>query len=336
MKSSSEAPLLIYQADARPGIERFPHKKGFGYRMPDGTLVTDSTTLARIKTLAIPPAWTDVWISLLANSHLQATGRDAKGRKQYKYHVLWREQQEKDKFDRLVDFSECLPRIRERVQSDLSLPALPREKILAAVVSLLENTLIRVGNDEYALQNRTYGLTTLRNRHVRIQGATIKFFFRGKSGKKHNITLHDQRLARIIKRCQSLPGQELFEYIDSVGEHHDITSQDVNAYIRSAGGGGFTAKDFRTWQGTVLAVSALIKRGIPRRSSLRKKNIVVTTSEVAGILGNTAAVCRKSYIHPIIFEKYLKGEFPSLDCQETSNNYGLTWEERVALAFISK
>ena len=245
-RSSARAVGLRYSTDSRPGITRKRSGRGFSYRRPDGELIHDKATLARIRALAIPPAWTEVWICPDASGHLQATGRDAKGRKQYRYHDLWRAGRDDAKFERLIDFARVLPRIRERCDVDLSKPGMPREKVLAAVVKLLETTLIRVGNDEYARLNRSFGLTTLKNRHATVRGTRIRFRFRGKSGRQHEVGIRDRRLAAVVRRCQDLPGQELFQYIGDDGESHDVASEDVNAYLREISGSDITAKDFRT------------------------------------------------------------------------------------------
>lgn len=298
---------LRYVSDARPGIRRQGGDDGFSYRRPDGRAVDDEPTLRRIAALAIPPAWTDVWICPLANGHLQATGRDARGRKQYRYHSRWRAVRDEAKYERTIAFGRALPRIRERVRRDLALPGLPREKVLAAIVDVMDLTSIRVGNEEYARENKTFGLTTLRNRHVRVDGSEIRFRFRGKSGKEHRISLHDPRLARIVKRCRDVPGYELFQYIDDAGDHHPVDAADVNAYLREASGEDFTAKDFRTWNGTLTAALAL-ERFEPFASPAEaKRNIARAIELVAAQLGNTVAVCRKCYVHPAVLDAYLAG-----------------------------
>jgi len=277
---------------------------GWVFKAADGTTLTDEDTLERIRKLAIPPAWTDVWICPSAKGHLQATGRDARGRKQYRYHARWREVRDETKYDRMIAFGEALPKIRAKTDRDLALPGLPREKVLATVVQLLEKTLIRVGNDEYAKQNKSFGLTTMRDRHVVVNGSTVRFEFRGKSGKAHAIDLRNRKLAAIVKRCRDLPGYELFQYIDENGERQVIDSSDVNQYLREITGEDFTAKDFRTWYGTVLAARAL--RELPSETPTEaKKKLVQAIEAVAGVLGNTKSVCRKCYIHPAIIESYL-------------------------------
>jgi DNA topoisomerase I len=298
---------LHFASDDRPGITRRRAGRGFSYRAPSGEPVRDATTLARLRSLAVPPAWTDVWICADARGHLQAVGRDARGRKQYRYHASWRARRDDHKFDRLVAFAAVLPRIRRRCETDLRRPGVPREKVLALVVRLLELTLIRVGNDEYARTNRSFGLTTLRGRHALVKGAQVRFRFRGKSGKQHEISLRDRRLAALIRRCQDLPGQELFEYVDDTGEVRGISSQDVNDYLREASGADYTAKDFRTWAGTVLAYRALLALQ-PAATEQDAKHGVVSAMEVtAGRLGNTPAVARGSYVHPAVIDAYLDG-----------------------------
>ena len=257
--------------------------------------------------LAIPPAYTDVWICPDPRGHIQATGRDAKGRKQYRYHPRWRKVRDETKYGRMIAFAQALPQIRERVERDLALPGLPREKVLATVIRLLETTLIRVGNDEYAKTNKSFGLTTMRDRHVEIAGSTVKFHFVGKSGKKHQISLSDRRLAKIVKRCRDIPGYDLFQYLDEDGSRVDVKSDDVNAYLREIGGQEFTAKDFRTWAGTVLACMALQEFEAVDGEAQKKKNVVQAIERVSERLGNTPAICRKSYVHPAVLESYLDG-----------------------------
>ena len=305
-RAAARAAGLRYATDASPGITRHRHGRGFTYRDPDGRTIRDREVIDRIRALAIPPAWTDVWICRWPNGHIQATGRDARGRKQHRYHPDWHAHRDEAKFGRMVEFARALPRIRKRTDADLARRGLPREKVLAAVVRLLELTLIRVGNDEYTKLNKSFGLTTLRDRHARIDGTTIRFRFRGKSGKVHDVGLRDRRLAGVIRRCQELPGQELFQY-DEDGEIGDIASDDVNDYLREISGGDFTAKDFRTWAGTVLAYRAL--RALQPATDERgaRRNVVEAIRRTAGRLGNTAAVCRRSYVHPAVLEAYLDG-----------------------------
>jgi DNA topoisomerase-1 len=309
---SAHAAGLRYVSDAAPGISRRRAAKAFRYLNAEGRAVRDRVTLARIRSLAIPPAWEGVWICPRDDGHLQATGRDARGRKQYRYHAQWREVRDETKYGRMAAFGRTLPRIRRRVRRDLALQGLPREKILATLVRLLEATLIRVGNEEYARENSSFGLTTLRNRQVAINGAKIRFNFRGKSGVEHAIELHDRRMAGIVKRIRELPGQELFQYIDEAGERRSVESADVNAYIREAAGGEFTSKDFRTWAGTLLAAKALREAGPFESRAQAMRNVNTALDGVAKVLGNTKAVCRKCYVHPAVVERYLDGGL--LDC----------------------
>jgi DNA topoisomerase I len=298
---------LRHVDDSEPGIRRERRGQEFVYLVPDGTTVGDPETLLRIRHLAIPPAWTDVWICPDPRGHLQATGRDARGRKQYRYHQRWREVRDEVKYGRLISFAEALPRIRLRTDADLRKSGLPRAKVLAAVVQLLEKTLIRVGNEEYARENGSIGLTTMRDHHAKVRGATVRFEFRGKSGIEHAVDLEDHRLARIVKACRDLPGYELFQYIDDDGKRHVVDSADVNGYLRSISGEDFTAKDFRTWAGTVLAAKALAAASAFASNREAKRNIVNAIESVAKRLGNTRTVCRKCYIHPAIFDAYLDG-----------------------------
>lgn len=301
---------LRYVSDTKPGILRKPHGKGFRYLGLDGKPLRDRETLARIKSLVIPPAWTDVWICPDLKGHLQATGRDAKGRKQSKYHPRWREVRDETKYERMLLFGAALPLIRQHIEQDLALPGLPRPKILATILRLMEVTLIRVGNAEYARDNHSYGLTTMRGRHVQIDGATVTFKFQGKSGIRHTIGFHDRRLARIVQRCQDIPGYELFQYVDPDGEPHTIDSADVNDYLREVSHQDFTAKDFRTWAGTVLACMTLREFDAFNSETQAKKNIVQAIKSVAHRLGNTPSVCRKCYVHPAVLECYLAGALP--------------------------
>ncbi|MBK9710244.1 MAG: DNA topoisomerase IB [Kouleothrix sp.] len=304
---SARAAGLRYVSDADPGIRRRRAGKHFSFVGVDGKPIRDPDELKRIRSLAIPPAYTDVWICADSRGHIQATGRDAKGRKQYRYHPRWRAVRDETKYGRMVAFGQALPAIRERTERDLGLPGLPRAKVLAAVVRLLETTLIRVGNDEYARANKSFGLTTMRDRHVEIAGATVKFHFVGKSGKKHIITLSDRRLAKIVKRCRDIPGYELFQYLDEDGNRVDVKSEDVNAYLREISGQEFTAKDFRTWAGTVLAAMALQEFEAVDSEAQARKNIVRAIERVSERLGNTPSICRKSYVHPAVLDSYLDG-----------------------------
>jgi DNA topoisomerase I len=305
---SSRQAGLRYVTDARTGITRRRRGKNFQYFDADGKRVTDEGTLGRIKSLAIPPAWTDVWICPLANGHLQATGRDARKRKQFRYHPRWRQVRDETKYERMKLFGEALPKIRERVDQDLTLPGLPREKVLATIIRLLETTFIRVGNEEYARENHSYGLTTLHDKHVDIEGAKVHFKFKGKSGKLHSIDVRDKQLARIVKKCRDVPGYELFQYIDEQGDHRSVDASDVNDYLRSITDEPFTAKDFRTWAGTVLACSLLRQFESCETQTQAKKNVVQAIAAVAERLGNTPSVCRKCYVHPQVIESYMSGE----------------------------
>ena len=304
---SAKAAGLRYVTDDEPGFRRRKRGKGFTYLDPQGRTVRDPRQLERIRKLAIPPAWTDVWICARPNGHLQATGRDARGRKQYRYHPDWRVKRDETKFGRMMSFGEALPQIRERLERNLALPGLPREKVLAAVVRLLETTLIRIGNKEYARQNSSFGLTTLRDRHVDVSGSRLRFEFRGKSGKDYSVEVQDRRLARIVKQCRDLPGQRLFQYLDDEGIRQGVSSEDVNAYLRETTGEDFTAKDFRTWGGTVLALSALLEVGRCETEREAGKAVVEAIKRVAGELGNRPAICRKYYIHPAVIEAFLEG-----------------------------
>jgi DNA topoisomerase I len=305
-ESAKEAGLR-YVSDAQPGIRRKRRGKGFTYTESNGQTVHDPKTLARIRSLAIPPAWTDVWICSSPNGHLQATGRDAKGRKQSRYHPRWREVRDETKYERMLAFGAVLTTIRERVEHDISVAGLPRQKIMATIVRLMETTHIRVGNEEYARINHSYGLTTMHDRHAQVNGSTVRFKFRGKSGKLHEIDVRDRRLAKIIRRCQDIPGYELFQYVDEEGTPHTVDSADVNDYLREISQQDFTAKDFRTWAGSVLAYTALRELEPFESASQAKKNVVETIKAVAERLGNTPSVCRKCYVHPGLLNCYLNG-----------------------------
>jgi DNA topoisomerase-1 len=305
--AAAKAAGLRYVHDDRPGIRRAPAKDGFDYVDAKGRPVDDEATLKRIKSLVIPPAWQDVWICPQANGHLQATGRDARGRKQYRYHPKWRTVRDEVKYERMINFGKALPQIRKEVDRGLSLPGLPRDKVLATIVYLLEATMIRIGNDEYARENKSYGLTTLRNRHVKIDGSEVEFRFRGKSGVHHDVKVHDKRLARIIGRTRDLPGQHLFEYVGDDGAPHTVDSSDVNDYLRDITGEEYTAKDFRTWSGTVLAALALQEFEKVDSEAQARKNVVRAIESVAEKLGNTPSVCRKCYVHPAVLDAYMDG-----------------------------
>ena len=304
---SAELAGLRYVTDTGPGIRRKRAGKHFSYIGVDGKPIRDRARLERIKSLAIPPAWIDVWIAPTGRAHIQATGRDAKGRKQYRYHPKWREARDETKYHRMLEFGRALPGIRAQVSADLALPGLPRQKVLATVVKLLEWTLIRVGNQEYARENKHYGLTTMRNRHVDVEGARVIFHFTGKSGIEHEIDVSDRRVARIVKRLQDLPGHNLFQYIDDDGERQDVTSDAVNQYLQDVSGQNFTAKDFRTWAGTLLAAQALQEFESFDSETQARKNVVQAIERVAERLGNTPSVCRKCYVHPEIIAAYMDG-----------------------------
>jgi len=334
--ASARAAGLRYVSDQSPGIRRKRVGKGFGYLDSDGRTVRDPETIRRIKRLTIPPAWTDVWICADPRGHLQATGRDARGRKQYRYHPRWREVRDAVKYDRMLAFAESLPKIREQTDRDLERPGLPREKVLATIVRLLEDTRIRIGNDEYRKENGSYGLTTLRNRHVNVIGAEVRFTFRGKSGKQHTIELHDRRMARIIKRFLEIPGQELFKCVDGDGEVKAIDSADVNEYLQQVTGEDFTAKDFRTWAGTILAARFLRETAGGMNSRAAKKQLVRAIARVADELGNTAAVAKKGYIHPAVIAAYLSGGLKPIREKQDPDPYQLSAEERSLLALLGK
>ncbi|MCC3256413.1 DNA topoisomerase IB [Xanthomonas campestris pv. campestris] len=314
-KATARAAGLVYVNDQQPGISRRKAGKNFSYRDADGQRVTDADTLQRIRALAIPPAYTEVWICAKPNGHLQATGRDARRRKQYRYHADWAQVRGEGKFERVIAFGEALPKLRRRLRRDLLLPGFPREKVLAIVVALLADTLVRVGNAEYARSNRSYGLTTLRNRHMEfLKGGRARLKFRGKSGQEHEIEVDDKHLVKLIRECQQLPGQSLFQYKDDDGQLQPVDSGEVNDYLREAMGEDFTAKDFRTWGGTLAALQRLARLPVPERSSERAlkqvQNDVIR--EVADALGNTPSVCRKAYIDPCVFEGWRAGELQTL------------------------
>ena len=298
---------LRYVNDAEPGIRRLKQGRGFRYVAANGRAIRDGAELERIRRLAVPPAWTEVWICPNPRGHIQATGRDAKGRKQYRYHAHWRRCRDETKFDRMLAFAAALSVLRRRASADLARAGLSRDKVLATIVQLLEKSLIRVGNEEYAKQNNSFGLTTLRDKHVRVNGGTLRFQFRGKSGVHHSVDVNDRRLARVVKQCRDLPGQELFQYVDRGGVVRRVGSGDINRYVRETTGEDFTAKDFRTWSGTVLAVAALRElRGATTKKQV-EKNVILAVEAVAGLLGNTRTVCRKSYVHPGVIDCYVDG-----------------------------
>lgn len=324
---------LRYVSDDSPGIRRRRQREGFAYFAPNDHKIRDRETLARIRALAIPPAWKDVWICPRANGHLQATGKDARGRKQYRYHPHWREVRDSTKYDKLLALSQVLPALRRRVARDLAQPGMGRDKVLAAIVRLLESTYIRIGNDEYARTNGSYGLTTLRNHHAQVRGQRIRFHFRGKSGIEHQVDLEDPRLARIVRACQDLPGQDLFGYVDDDGTVRDVGSSDVNDYLREVTGQEFTAKDFRTWAGTVLATSILRRLPPPGSATEAKRQLVAAVKCVAQSLRNTQAVCRKCYIHPAVITAYSEGLFPNLDVHRRR---GLSLDESVTVTLLRR
>jgi len=329
---------LVYVNDQAPGICRLRRGKGFSYRQADGRRLTDAAQLARIRSLAIPPAYTRVWICPLPEGHLQATGRDARGRKQFRYHADWRRARDETKFERLPAFGAALPRIRARVARDLAAPVgkqVLRETVLATVVRLLDTTLVRVGNDEYARSNGSFGLTTLRNRHAVVKGAALSLQFRGKSGITHAVSVNDSRVARVVARCQELSGQQLFEYLDETGAVRSIGSADVNEYLRAASGGEFTAKDFRTWHGSVLALKLAVqdRAGADTTAPPSAAHVKGLLAQVAARLGNTVAVCRKSYVHPRVLA-LMCGEAPARHAGPLPRTRGLTAGERALLGFL--
>ena len=330
---------LRHVDDTAPGITRHQARNGFDYRLPDGSLVRDIDTLKRIRSLAIPPAWTGVWICVDPNGHLQATGRDARRRKQYRYHPRWREVRDEAKYSKLLIFSRVLPKLRARVEEDLKRPGLPRERVLAAIVRLMDMTLFRIGNTEYAKENKSFGLTTLRDRHVAIEGSRIHISFRGKHGKHHETDINDRRLARIIQNCRDLPGYELFQYLDDNGDRHTIGSGEVNDYLREITGEEITAKDFRTWAGTKLAAEALQEFEIFETEAERKKAVLRAIEKVAKHLGNTPAICRSCYIHPAVLDGYLDGSLLKSLAEDTrkylaENIEGMSAEEAAVTAFL--
>lgn len=338
-EAAAEEAGLRYVSDESPGYTRQRRGKKFVYFDTEGKEIRDETRILRLNRLAIPPAYTDVWICPSPNGHLQATGRDARRRKQYRYHERWREVRDENKYERMVVFAQTLPKIRRRVNRDLKRRGLPREKVLATVVQLLERTFIRVGNEEYAKENQSFGLTTMRNRHVEVKGSKLRFRFRGKSGQEHDIDTEDRRVARIIRKLQDLPGQDVFQYLDDEGEHRQVTSEDVNQYLREITGEDFTAKDFRTWAGTVMAAIALQAQEAFENESQAKKNVKAAVSAVAKMLGNTPAVCRKCYVHPAVLETYLDGNLIEGLKERTEdmleNSLGdLRSEEAAVLAFL--
>jgi DNA topoisomerase I len=332
----AEAAQLRYVSDTYPGMRRLAAGRGFCYVRADGAPVRDIATLQRIRSLAVPPAWKSVWICPVAHGHLQAVGRDARGRKQYRYHPRWRAIRDETKYARLAEFGRALPRIRSRVFSDLALCGLTRHKVLATLVRLLEATAIRVGNEEYVRENHSYGLSTLRNRHVTVEGSKLCFEFRGKGGRRHCVHMSDRRIAGIVRRCQDLPGQELFQYLDQSGRRQAIDSADVNGYLREIGGGDFTAKDFRTWVGTVLAVRALMDGPVvPDTRTARQQHLREAIRHVSARLGNTPTICRKSYVHPCVIQAYLEKRLARRPGRMRTVR-GLDPEEIVVLSLLEK
>jgi len=318
---------LRYVDETGPGIRRRRAGRGFAYLNGHGPL-RDPTTLARIRALAVPPAWRDVWICSSPDGHIQAIGRDARGRKQYRYHPRWREVRDETKYARMLRFARALPRIRARVETDLARRGLPREKVLATIVRLLETTRVRVGNEEYARANGSFGLTTLRERHVEVAGPEVRFQFRGKGGKEHAVDVRDPRVARIIRRLQDLPGQEIFQYIDEDGARRTVDSGDVNAYLREISGEDFTAKDFRTWAGTVLCALALAEAGACPSERQARRNVTRAIARVAAELGNTPAISRKCYVHPAVLEAYRHGTTIAVGRDEPAETVVLTFLRR--------
>ncbi|WP_338473605.1 DNA topoisomerase IB [Pseudomonas sp. MS646] len=326
-------PDLHYVDDTAPGITRKMLRGKFCYFDPAGQRITDAAEIQRINALVVPPAYTDVWICTDPRGHLQATGLDARGRKQYRYHPRWREVRDADKYSRMLEFGRALPRLRKRLEEILAQPGFSRDKVLATVITLLDVTLIRVGNPQYARENRSYGLTTLRNKHVEVNGSAIAFQFRGKSGVEHQITVKDRRLARIIKRCQEIPGQNLFQYLDEDGERHTVSSSDINAYLKSLTGADFTAKDYRTWAGSAAALAGL--RALHWETETEaKKHVAEMVKQVARQLGNTPSVCRKCYIHPAVLEGFLLGTLKELPKPRVRK--GLSIEEAGLTMFLKR
>jgi DNA topoisomerase-1 len=340
-EATAEEAGLRYVSDEQPGYTRKRKGDGFEYFDTEGKPIKDEQRILRINRLAIPPAYKDVWICPTPNGHIQATGRDDRGRKQYRYHERWREVRDENKYERIIVFGQALPKIRRRLNKDLTLPGLPRNKVLATVVQLLERTFIRVGNEEYARENKSFGLTTMRNRHVDVDGSNVRFSFRGKSGVNHEVDVDDRRVAKIVKKLQDLPGQELFQYLDKEGEKHSVTSEDVNDYLREITGQDFTAKDFRTWAGTVLGAMALRAQDAFENETQAKKNVKDAISAIAKILGNTPAVCRKCYVHPAVLETYLDGDLIEGLKQQTEKTLSeslpdLRADEAAVLSFLQE
>ena len=338
-EDAAESAGLIYVNDDMEGITRVRAGKGFSYRDAKGRTIRDKSERKRLAALAIPPAYDDVWICPDPRGHIQATGRDAKGRKQYRYHPDFREVRDSAKYDRMLDFAKALPKVRAQVDQDMSRRGMPAEKVLATIVYLLEHTMIRVGNSDYVKQNKSHGLTTLRNRHVSLDGNKMRFRFRGKSGKEWDLGLHDRRVARIVRAAQDIPGQHLFQYLDDEGDRHKVTSSEVNAYLRDISGRQITAKDFRTWTGTVLAALALAEYEKADSDAAAKRNIRDAIETVAARLGNTPTICRKCYVHPQIIDAYLADEL-KLELQDSIednlNSADLRPEEKQVLRLLKR
>jgi DNA topoisomerase I len=337
-RAAAESAGLVYVGDDEPGFTRRRAGKGFSYRDAHGQCIRAPDVLARIRQLAVPPAYADVWICARPDGHLQATGRDARGRKQYRYHAAFRALRDTAKYTHMLEFAELLPTIRRRVAADMAQGGLPRDKVLATVVHLLETTMIRIGNKDYAAQNRSYGLTTLRTRHVSVGRSELRFAFKGKSGKSWRVSLKDRRVAKIMRALQDLPGQHLFQYLDEDGARHDVGSEDVNAYLREISGAAITAKDFRTWTGTVLAALALSQFDPFDSLTAAKAYVRTAIDQVAARLGNTATICRTCYIHPHILESYLAGDmriaFPDAGEAGQGDDTAHRPEEALVLAFL--
>ncbi|MEA3218850.1 MAG: topoisomerase [Acidimicrobiia bacterium] len=336
----AEVAGLVYVQDSAPGIRRRRAGKGFSYRAANGSPIRDTATLARIRALVIPPAWSDVWICAHADGHLQCTGFDARGRKQYRYHIRWRQVRDAMKFERLLDFGAVLPMLRTRADADLSRGDLSLRRVIAAVVRLLDETQIRVGNEEYARDNDSYGLTTLRDHHADITSGRICFTFPGKSGKRIERTVSDRRLARLVRRCQELPGQILFQYIDSDGNPHPVDSRDVNRYLQEVTGQPFTAKDFRTWAASVSVAASLRGHGAPESMTGSRKRVVAAVKAAANELANTPTVCRASYIHPAVVDAYLEGDLAGIDQRsvrrELATHPGLSADEALLMSLLRR
>ncbi len=338
-QEAAESAGLRYVSDETPGIKRVRRGKRFSYAMPDGKPVRDAATLERIRKLAIPPAYEDVWICVKANGHLQASGRDAKGRKQYRYHEQFRAVRDTTKYEHIMTFAAVLPKVRATVAEHMALRGLPREKVLATIIHLLETTMIRVGNSRYAQDNKSYGLSTLQTRHVAVEGTELRFRFNGKSGKQWRLSIRNRRVARIVKAMQELPGQHLFQYVDEAGVQHEVSSGDVNGYLREISGADITAKDFRTWTGTVLAAVGFAEVGPAQTVTGTKQNIRTVVDAVSSILGNTPTVCRKCYVHPAIIDSYTTGAMQLRVKASAKDQIGagqLSPEEQAVLRFLKR